>query len=97
MRATPGVSLVLFGSPECGACRRAEAVLPGAVAADMRVFRVDVREAMALTREFEVFHLPTLFLYRDGRYHARIDCELTPSALRQRLSAALAAPAEDEP
>ncbi len=97
LRITPGMALVLFGSPQCGACRRAEWLLPGAMPDDARLFRIDVREAVALARAFDVFHLPALFLYLDGHYHARLDCEITPSALRHRLAEALAAPAEDEP
>lgn len=97
LSATRGVALVLFGAPACGACKRAQALLPQAVTADTTLFRVDVEQAMALAHAFEIFHLPALFLYRDGCFHARIDCVLTVPALRRRIAAALAAPAEEEP
>jgi len=94
---TPGVSLVLFSSPGCGTCRSVERLLPVAVPADVRLFRVDVQQAPALARAYEVFHLPALFLFRDGHYHARLDCEITPASLRAAIAAALAAPAQEEP
>lgn len=94
---TPGISLVLFASPTCGTCRSVERALPAAVPSDVRLFRVDVQQAIGLARAYEVFHLPALFLFRDGHYHARLDCEVTPAALGRAIDAALAAPAQDEP
>lgn len=102
LRATRGPVLVLFSSPDCGGCRRVEALLPAAVAAlpgpdRPRLFRVDVQQSPGLSRAFEVFHLPALFLYRHGQYHARLDCAVTPAALGEALVAAWAAPAQEEP
>ncbi len=92
-----GVSLVLFTSPTCGTCRHVEQRLPQAVPPGTRLYRVDVQQAQALARAYDVFHLPALFLFRDGRYHARLDCELTPTALQATIERALAAPAQEEP
>lgn len=94
---TPGASLVLFSSATCGACRTVEQQLPAAAPAGVRLFLVDVGQALALARAYEVFHLPALFLFRDGHYHARLDCEVTAAALRRAIEAALAAPAQEEP
>lgn len=97
LAAQPGLSLALFTSPTCGTCRRVERLLPEAAPGDARLFKVDVRHAQALARAYGVFHLPALFLFRDGHYHARLDCEVTPAALQGAIAAALAAPAEEEP
>lgn len=94
---TPGNALVLFGSPGCGTCRSVERRLPQAAPAATRLYRVDVQQAQALARAYEVFHLPALFLFVDGRFHARLDCEITPAALARALHAALAAPPQEEP
>ena len=95
---TPGASLVLFGSPECGACRKVEKLLPGAAnGTAAALYKVDVQQATALARAFEIFHLPTLLLYRDGQFHAVINCEVTSATLPGAIEAALAEPAEEEP
>lgn len=94
---TGGIALVLFTSPACGTCRVVERRLPEAVAAGTHLFKVDVQQATGLARAFEIFHLPTLLLYWDGHYHARLDCEIRASTLRAAMARALAAPAEEEP
>lgn len=91
-----GVALVLFSSPTCGVCRQVERLLPEA-AAEVALFRVDVQKSPGLAREYDVFHLPALFLYRDGHYHARLDCQVAPAILRRRVATALAEPPEEEP
>jgi thioredoxin-like negative regulator of GroEL len=93
-----GLALVMFGAPGCGACRKVEKRLPDTVAGLVSgLFKVDVQQSMGLARAYEVFHLPALFLFVDGHYHARIDSEVTPSKMRAALEAALAMPAQDEP
>lgn len=97
LAATPGVALVLFTSPTCGTCRVVERRLPEAAPARAALFKVDVQRATALARAFEVFHLPGLFLYRDGHFHARLDCEVSAPALAAALDRALASPPQEEP
>ncbi|WP_127475963.1 thioredoxin family protein [Sulfurivermis fontis] len=96
---TPGVSLVLFTGPACGACKRLKQVLreQRALFADVHLFEVDAGRDMALTREFGVFHLPALFLFRDGEYHCALHSEAQPEHLRAAIDAALARPAEEAP
>lgn len=97
LAGSDGLALVLFASAACPTCRAAERLLPLAAPAGTALFMVDAQQSLALTRAFDLFHLPGLFLYRDGRYHARLDCLLTPEALRPAIAAALARPAEEEP
>jgi thioredoxin-like negative regulator of GroEL len=73
-----------------------ERLLPEA-AGEVALYRVDVQASPGLAREHEVFHLPALFLYRDGHYHARLECQVTPTVLRRHMAEALAGPAEEEP
>jgi thioredoxin-like negative regulator of GroEL len=94
---TSGPSLVLFTAPACGACRRVKGILAQLPFRDLTLFEVDAGLDMALTREFEVFHLPALFLFRDGRYHRPVHAEAAATALRAAVDAALAAPAEEAP
>ena len=98
LAASSGVSLVLFSGPDCGTCRRAEAMLPDALAgAVAHLFKVDAQRSMALAREYEVFHLPALFLFVDGHYHAPLHSALSPAALRQAVAAALQSPSQEAP
>ena len=96
---THGIVLVIFTGPACGACRRLKAVLEGSgeLFADMQLFEVDAGDDLALTREFDVFHLPAMFLFRDGTYHCELHGEAQPERLRAAIDAALAAPAEEAP
>lgn len=97
LAAAPGTALVLFSSPDCGTCRQVERRLPESVTPEVALFHVDVQTSPALARSFDLFHLPALFLYRDGVYHARLDCQVTPASLAVAIARALAAPAEEEP
>jgi thioredoxin 1 len=94
---TRGLALVLFSSSSCGTCRVVEQRLPLSAPTGTQLFKVDVQAATALARAFEVFHLPTLLLYVDGHYHARLNCEVTPLRLRAAIEHAMQQPAEEEP
>lgn len=97
LSGTRGSALVLFSSPDCGSCRRVETRLPAEAPPGMPLFKVNVQTATALARAFEIFHLPTLLLYREGHFHARLECEITAPALAEALARALAQPAQEEP
>lgn len=99
LAVTPGVSLVLFTGPACGACKRLKQVLAEQreLFADVHLFEVDAERDMALTREFGVFHLPAMFLFRDGDYHCELHSEAQAGRLRAAIDAALAGPAEEAP
>ena len=97
LQETGGIALVLFTSPACGTCRVVEQRLPLAAPAGTHLYKVDVQQATGLARAFDIFHLPTLLLYRHGHFHARLDCEVTPAALRAAMAQALAGSPEEEP
>lgn len=93
-----GASLVLFSGPHCGTCRKAESVLPQALAGRVEhLFKVDVEKSIALAREYEIFHLPALMLFVDGHFHAGIHSPLLPEKLQQAVEKALTLPAEEAP
>jgi thiol-disulfide isomerase/thioredoxin len=96
---TDGLSLIVFTSPGCGACRHLKHTLEKQADdfSAINLFEVDAQQEMALTREFEVFHLPALFLYRNGLYHAPIHAEPTPSSLLSAIEEALAADPREAP
>lgn len=94
-----GASLVYFTAPGCGACRQLHNMLENHLSefAHLNLFEVDAQQEMALTREFEVFHLPSLFLFNNGEFHAPIHAEPLPASLLAAVEAALAAPADEAP
>lgn len=94
----PGVAVVLFSTPHCGSCRAWKRLLPEALAGlAENLFEVDVSEATGVARYFGIFHLPTIYLYRDGHFHAELQCEARPEAIRETALQLLAKPAEEEP
>jgi thioredoxin-like negative regulator of GroEL len=98
LAAAPGIAVVLFSAPHCGACRAWKRLLPDALSGLTRaLFEVDVSEATGVARCFGIFHLPTVYLYRDGRFHAELQCEARQKAILQAVQSLLAAPAQDEP
>lgn len=97
LRDAGGVALVLFTSPTCGTCRVVERLLPEVAADQAKLFKVDVQVSAALARSHDIFHLPALLLYREGAFHARLDCEISRAALKTAMTQALAAPAQEEP
>ena len=95
---TQGACLVMFTSPDCGTCRRIEQLLPTISPPIVTgLYKVDVQQATAMARQYDIFHLPTLFLYYNGQFHAKVECEVTPTKLKETIERALAEPAEEEP
>lgn len=99
LAATPGLALVCFTGPACGACRQLKAMFAqhAQLFTDIRLFEVDAERDLALTREFDVFHLPALFLYRDGHFHCELHAEMHPTGLRAAIEAALSVPPQEAP
>jgi thioredoxin-like negative regulator of GroEL len=98
LAATAGVAVVVFSAPHCGACRAWKRLLPQALADMVDTFyEVDVSQATGVARYFSIFHLPTVYLYRDGQFHAELQCEARHDAIQQTALQLLNAPAQDEP
>lgn len=93
------MSLVIFTAPACGACKRLKQLLvtPSPELGGIRFFEVDAERDLALTREFGIFHLPAMFLYRNGQFHCELQAEAHPERIRRAVDAALARPAQEAP
>ena len=78
LEESPGISVVFFTAPNCGSCRAMKQALGQVLEqhGNWNVFEVDAARDLALVREFDVFHLPALFMYKDGAYHAPL--QVTP-------------------
>ena len=60
-------------------------------------FKVDVTLATGMARYFGIFHLPTIYLYHDGHFHAELQTEAQAEAIQIGARSLLAAPAQEEP
>lgn len=89
---------VLFSAPQCSACRAWKTLLPQALGDIAQAFfEVDVSAATGVARYYDIFHLPTIYLFRDGVFHAELQCPTRREAIRETALALLAAEAQDEP
>jgi thiol-disulfide isomerase/thioredoxin len=98
LAASPGVAVIMFSGPNCGACKRLEKHLPEWLGHRANhLYKVDAQKSTALARAYEVFHLPSLFVFVDGRYHAPLSAVAAPGPMRLALENLLAQSAHEEP
>jgi len=70
----PGATVVEFGSPWCGYCRRAQPLIAEALASHpgLRNLKIADSSSKRLGRSFRVKLWPTLIFLRDGKELARL-------------------------
>jgi len=89
VEALEGPTLLEFGSPWCGWCRRAQPLIAEAIAKHPRVRHIKIADASGkrLGRSFAVKLWPTLVFLRDGSEIAKLvrpdDSEEIKQALAQ--------------
>ncbi|WP_296257351.1 MULTISPECIES: thioredoxin family protein [unclassified Pseudomonas] len=93
----PGISLLIFTSVGCSSCRWARQQLPVLALPVQRLCWVDAEENGGAVQRYGVFHLPTLFVVRDGQFHGALRCKLSADAMTQALDQALALAPDDLP
>jgi thiol-disulfide isomerase/thioredoxin len=94
-----GPTLIMFSSPDCGGCRHLRGVLREVTVREpgWLVFEVDAQRDPALANEFEVFHLPTVFLFNKGEFHCQLEAEAGTVAIISATRSALLQPAGEAP
>lgn len=98
LEQVPGLSVVFFSKQGCSSCRSWKQLLNRMVREDdISIFEVDVEHNMALANEYELFHLPALFLFKDGEFHSELQSEARLPAFRAALWQASHAPAQEAP
>jgi len=95
----PAPTLVFFSAPACASCRHLKAVLKRVAGRHpvWRIFEVDAQQESGLVSEFEVFHLPSMFLFSEGDYHAELNCAATPANIESAIEDALRQPRMEAP
>jgi len=84
----PGATVLEFGSPWCGWCRRAQPLIAEALEAhpDVRHIKVADASGRRLGRSFGVKLWPTLVFIRDGTEIARVVRPDDTDEIRQALA-----------
>jgi hypothetical protein len=95
--AAPGRSLLIFTSVGCATCRLARQVLPAARLPVDRLYWVDAERSGGLVQRYGVFHLPALFLVRDGELLGPVQAPLREPALVAAIQAADGRASEELP
>lgn len=73
-------------------------LLPDALMTSVQhFFEVDVALDTGVARYFGIFHLPTIYLYRDGQFHAELQCEAHTEAIQRTAHALFDQAAQEEP
>ena len=95
---TSGDAVVLFTHVSCNTCRTWKRLLPQALSTIVQHFyEVDVALDTGIARHFEIFHLPTIYLYRDGQFHAELQTEARIDAIQLAVRQLFSSAAQEEP
>jgi len=93
-----GISIVMFTGKACSSCRAwKQLLLDYQLKHNITLYEIDAERDMALTNEFDVFHLPALFIYKDGLYHSELQCQARMHELEQAIENYLSADAMEMP
>lgn len=95
--AMNGVSLVIFTSVGCASCRWARQQLPGLDLVVDRLCWIDAGHNGGVVERYQVFHLPALFVVRDGEFYGALQSRLTRNELNEGVSQALSRIPEELP
>ncbi len=102
-----GVLMIFFTGPHCSSCHHLKFVLNAEHSqftehyansnTDFAAYEIKADKAAALVNEFGVFHLPSMYIYKNGGFHCELQAEATPAKLIEAIDLALSKPAEEEP
>jgi hypothetical protein len=95
--AMSGVSLVIFTSVGCASCRFAREQLPRLDLQVDRLCWIDAGDNGGVVERYQVFHLPALFVVRDGEFFGALKSRLTSTELNAAVGQALTRTAEELP
>jgi len=95
--AMSGISLVIFTSVGCASCRFAREQLPRLDLAVDRLCWIDAGSNGGVVERYQVFHLPALFVVRDGEFFGVLQSRLNSTELNEAVGQALKRTAEELP
>ncbi|WP_019692930.1 thioredoxin family protein [Pseudomonas fluorescens] len=95
--AMSGVSLVIFTSVGCSGCRWARQQLPELELDVDQLCWIDAGNNGGAVERYQVFHLPALFVVRDGEFYGALQSRLARTELNAALGQALSRNPEELP
>ena len=95
--AMGGISLLIFTSVGCAGCRFARERLPRFDLEVDRLCWIDAGNNGGLVERYQVFHLPALYVVRDGEFFGGLESRLTASELNEAVDRALSRTAQELP
>jgi hypothetical protein len=95
--AMSGISLVIFTSIGCSSCRWARQQLPTFDRPVDRLCWIDAGNNGGVVQRYQVFHLPALFVVRDGEFYGAVQSRLRANDLADAVHQALERIAEELP
>lgn len=107
LRESSGLVLVFFTGPHCASCHHLKNLLNTEYTSfteyfsksnlQFAAFEIKADKASALVNEFDVFHLPTMFLYKEGIFHCELHAEAISKKLIEAIEIALTKTPQEEP
>ena len=107
LEGSSGIMMVFFTGPHCASCHHLKNLLNSEHTQftqhfsksnlSFKAFEIKADKAAALVNEFGVFHLPSMYLYKNGEFHCELQSEAIPSKLIEAIELAFTKPAEEEP
>lgn len=100
---TAGITMVFFTGPQCASCHHLRDLFVKEKQTfndyfpEFSVFEIKADKASALVNEFNVFHLPSMFLYQEGQFHCELQSQAHPQRIIEAIELALSKSAEEEP
>jgi hypothetical protein len=95
--ALPGVSLLIFTSVGCSSCRWARHHLPEQSLPVDRLCWIDAEENGGAVQRYGVFHLPSLFVIRDGEFYGALRSQISAEAITIGFAQVLSRAPEELP
>lgn len=89
--------MLIFTGAGCASCRVARRELPRMALNLDRLLWIDAGHSGGAVQRYEVFHLPSMFVIRDGEFHGQLQARLLASSINEGLALALARPPEELP
>jgi hypothetical protein len=93
----PGTSLLIFTGVGCSSCRWARQHLPEQSLPVERLCWIDAEENGGAVQRYGVFHLPSVFVVRDGEFYGALRSQLSAPAIIAGLDQALLRAPDDLP